>query len=139
MQQQHEMQRGAVPIAKMISRNTTLLQDANYASTTTQKRAQPKKKKRRKSQNKTNSYLDDVLIEEDVKNVNALFNPSTSDLRPQEQYMQEFTPRQRIQIKKDLNDHYQENFNNIEGKDYDRIIGKPGEATSFNFNKFSGW
>ena len=115
MQQQHDLQRGAVPIAKMISRNTL----EPYASV-----KRPAKKKRKSTVDKTNSYLEDALIDDDVKNVNLLFNPVNDKAKSVEraQCMQEFTPRQRIQIKKDLNDHYQENFNVIERKDYDKLI-----------------
>ena len=124
----------------MISRNTI----EPYTSV-----KRPAKKKRKSTVDKTNSYLEDVLIEDDVKNVNLLFNPPQEQAKPKSvertDYMQEFTPRQRIQIKKDLNDHYQENFNVIERKDYDRIMaGRKEESrlfeqSSFNFNKFSGW
>lgn len=114
-----------------------------------------RKKRDSIAEQNSNSYLDDVLIEEDVKNVNMLY----SDEVPKEpnllqiyansnetntvvhrterdegdsiedkgsQYQQHFTPRQRIQIKKDLNDHYRASYNQIEHKDYDKIIRKSG-------------
>jgi hypothetical protein len=64
------MQRGAVPIAKIISTSSGRYIPSSYEN------IQPRQQVKRKKQNvdQSHSYLDDALIEEDLKNVNRLFN-----------------------------------------------------------------
>eukprot|EP00347_Sterkiella_histriomuscorum_P001937 403370095 len=140
-QNEYNKQSGAVPTPKMDS-----IEIVNLKVKQQTLKMQGKQKSEQKQV--VFSYLDDVLIQEDIKNVNEfMIQQQKEKLKLQErlaslqllqnqtlisepiqsqkqseqnQYVQ--TPRTRMQIKKQLNDVFKENFDSIEKKNYDKII-----------------
>ncbi|CDW81581.1 UNKNOWN [Stylonychia lemnae] len=108
-----------------------------------------RKIKKRQIQNemmiKNYSYLDDVLIQEDINNVNEIRNQfllnqdidhpdeeAKLQREKDEQDPYHVSPLRRMEIKKELNDMFKKNFDSIEKKNYDHIIVKSQSITITN-------
>jgi len=72
------------------------------------------------------SYLDDALIQEDLRNVNQLANDArpqiTISFKKECENFDQFSPRSRVKIKQDLNETFKASFHGIQMKNYDLYL-----------------